>query len=147
MQWGDSPILTLGLRFLPYIRSRNQGHLVSKMELHQDFVCFDEIFGFLGRRNHHLSYVASKFILCQSDNLHIPQGSQFLENCTLHVCSCIERVHVRKPQFCGEKRAKELFLEMRLISSGCIWTGYRRRWVSIKHNRRPICSYAVFPKL
>ena len=33
----------------------------------------------------------------------IPQGSRFLENHTLHVCSCIEWIHVCTPHFHGSK--------------------------------------------
>jgi hypothetical protein len=60
---------TLGLWFLAYIRTRSQGHLVPGMELHEIYVCPDEIFGFPGSRDHNLSYVTFELPLCSSLNL------------------------------------------------------------------------------
>jgi len=100
---GGLQILIPGFRYLPHIRSRNQSHLDSKMDPHQGFVCLDEIFDFRGSRAHHLLYVLPK-LYCGHGSHSIPQGSQFLENHTLHVCSCIEWVHVRTPHFHGSKR-------------------------------------------
>jgi len=93
------PFLHLGFRFLPYIRSRDRSYLDSKMEHRPGLVCIDKIFGFLGSRGHHLLYVTAKFIfwsLIQS-NKPILQGSTFLMNHMLHVCSCTEWMHVRAP--------------------------------------------------
>ena len=78
------------------------------MELHQGFVCADEIFSILGSRGYYLSCATSKFTLWslpQSDE-PILQSSQFLENCTQHVCLCIEWVHVRAPHFHEDKRLR-----------------------------------------
>jgi len=86
-------ILTPGFRYLPYIRSRNQSHLDSKMEPHQGFVCLDEIFNFRGSRGHHLLCVLPNFYCGSLLPFHkyIPQGSQFLENHMLHVRLCIQK--------------------------------------------------------
>ena len=105
------------------------------MECHQDFVCFDEIFGFLGSRVSHLSYVPAKFVLWplpQSDKL-ILQSPQFLENYMLHVCSCPKCMRVRTPHFPETKRIYSLKFDppVLFIFGLCVGEGE----CSIKHDR------------
>ena len=144
-------LLTLGLWFPPYIRSRNPSYLVSKMELHQVFVCLDEIFGCFGSRNRNLWCVTSEFMLWprlfQCDK-YVSQGWQFLENCILNVGSHFKWIHVRTLLHYGDsdKRSKELFLEMRPTSPDRVWPGRRGGWVSIKPDRCPTCSHVFFSK-
>jgi len=112
------------------------------MESHQGFVCLDEILGFLGSGGHPLSYVTAKFILqslLQSDK-PILQGSQFLENYTLHVCSCIEWVQVRTTHFHESKRIFSLKCDPQSYSH-LDWVSGK---VSIPQNMIdscPACSY------
>ena len=57
------------------------------------------------------------------------QGSQFLVNYTLRVCSCVEWVHVGAPHFHESWRVYSLICALSLT---CIWTWCWGKWVSHK---------------
>jgi len=63
VKYGVNGSSSSGLWFPPYLRSRNPSYLVSKVDLHQVFVCLDEIFGCRGSRNRDLWCVTAEFIL------------------------------------------------------------------------------------